>query len=88
LISDEKNKILLAFDKAPKALRLLIRLEEGTILLKSSKQNLLQNKEKIRQIKYPFLLTKPENTNSYLLCNMESCFYYDKNLTKVIENIK
>ncbi len=88
MISDEKNKILLAFDKAPKALRLLIRLEEGTILLKSSKQNLLQNKEKIRQIKYPFLLTKPENTNSYLLCNMESCFYYDKNLTKVIENIK
>ncbi len=88
MILDEKDKILAAFDKAPDALLLLIRLKKGSIVLKSLETNLLHFKRKISKVKYPFLLTKSENTNSYMLCNMKSCFYYDKNLTKVLEKIK
>ncbi len=84
----EKEKILQAFDKSPEALSVLIRLEYGSIVLKSSKKNLWKNRAMIAKIRYPFLYTKVEKTKEYLLCNMESCFYYDKNLTKVTKKIK
>ena len=88
MIAHEKPKILQAFDKAPSALRLLIRLEYGDIILKATREKLLKNRRRIAEVRYPFLLTKEEQAKLYLLCNMQSCFYYDKNLTKVLEKIE
>ena len=88
MLSDERNKILTAFDKSPEALRALIRLKYGDIILKAKKKALFFHQKEFAKVHYPFLLTKNEKTNFYLLCNMQSCFFYDENLTKVIQNIK
>ncbi len=88
MIADEKERILAAFDKSPEALGVLIRLRYGDILLKAPKEQLERHRKEITRVRYPFLLTKSEATKLYLLCNMQSCFYYDRNLTKVIEKIK
>ncbi len=87
MTADEKEKILRAFDDSPEAVRLLIRLAYGDIILKSSKTQLLDAKAQIAKVRYPFLLTKPEATKQYLLCDMQTCFFYDKNLTKVLSHI-
>ena len=88
MVTDEKKNILTAFDKSPEALRLLIRLKYGDIILKAKKAELLAHKQEIAKVHYPFLLTKREKADLYLLCNMESCFFYDKNLTKVMREIR
>ena len=87
MIADEKAKILRAFDDSPEAVRLLIRLAYGDIILKSAKTQLLNARAQIAKVRYPFLLTKPEKTKQYLLCDMQTCFFYDKNLTNVLAQI-
>ncbi len=87
MIAHEKGNILQAFDMAPHALHLLLRLEYGDILLKATREKLLARKRRIAAIKYPYLLTKVEKNPLWLLCDMQSCFFYDRNLTKVIEKI-
>jgi len=88
MIEDEKKKILTAFDKSPEALRVLIRLEYGDIILKAQKEKLLADKKEIAKVRYPFLLTKPEKSKLYLLCDMQTCFFYDANLSKTIRKIE
>jgi len=88
MIADERERILTAFDKSPEALRVLIRLQYGDIIFKAKKAQLLAHKKEIAKVRYPFLLTKSEKADLFLLCSMESCFFYDKNLTKVLKEIK
>ena len=88
MVSHEKENIMRAFDRSPEALRALIRLGRGDIVLKAKKALLVKNRGRIAKIRYPFLLTKVEKTEMFLLCDMQSCFYYDKNLTKVIDKIE
>ena len=87
MIRSERDKILTAFDDSPEALRVLIRLKYGDLILKAKKEALLTHRKEIAKVHYPFLLTKHEKADLYLLCNMQSCFFYDKNLTKVLEHI-
>ncbi len=85
-IENERKNILTSFDKSPRAIMALLRLEHETIILKSKKENLLKNKTEIDKITYPFILKKIENTDTYLLCNESSCFSNEKNLTKIISS--
>jgi uncharacterized protein YyaL (SSP411 family) len=86
-ILQEKKNIKNNFDKSPESLMALIRLKHHTITLKSNKNNLSNFKSKIDKIHYPFLLRKSEKTDIFLLCNEQSCFAYDKNITKILRKI-
>ncbi len=87
MIKNYENQILSDISAHPEALRAMIRLEKGDIILKSNKQNLLLNKYNIRDIKYPFLLTSYEKSDDYLACDEKSCFSYDKDFNKIKQNI-
>ncbi len=82
-----QNQILSNIPAHPEALKAMVRLEKGDIILKSNKNNLLSKKEKIRDIKYPFLLTSYEKADDYLACDEKTCFSYDKSFDKIKQNI-
>lgn len=88
MIAAERGDILQAFDRSPEALRLLIRLQHGDIVLKGEREKLLEQRRRIAAVRYPFLLTKAEKSPLFLLCNMQACFYSESNLTKVIAKIE
>ena len=87
-IKAEKSRILVAVDKSPEAARALVRSTHENIVLKSTKENLVKHKEQIDKISYPFFLTKALKEKMFLLCNDSSCFFYDKNISKVLEKMK
>jgi uncharacterized protein YyaL (SSP411 family) len=68
-------------------LHTFLRLKKGDVIIKSKLDNLLASKDEIAKIKYPFVLSKTEETNKYLACRVNSCFAYDKNITALIEKI-
>ena len=73
--------------KAPQLLHVLLRLEMGDVIIKSTLENLLESKKEIDQMKYPFVLSKVEKSDEYLACRVNSCFAYDNNITALIEKI-
>lgn len=86
-IKEQENKILSDIYKHPEAVRAIVRVKNGDIILKSNKENLLSNKKEIKTINYPFLLTTIEDTKKYLACDEKSCFAYDENLKNLIKKI-
>ncbi len=86
-IKEQETNILSNIYKHPEAIRALIRVKKGDIIIKSNKMNLLSKKEEIEKIKYPFLLTTIEDTKKYLACDENSCFAYDDDLKKLIKKI-
>ena len=88
MIDEEKGRMLAAFDRSPEALRLLIRRHYGDIVLKAKRPMLLRERTRIARIRYPFLLTKAEESPIWLLCDMQACFFSDANLTRAIMRIE
>ena len=86
-IAQERPKILSHIDRSAEATRLLLRLKFGDILLKGSRNNLREHKEKIDRIRYPFCLSKAEKIPFYLVCTAKSCLYKDENLSRVLAKI-
>jgi uncharacterized protein YyaL (SSP411 family) len=72
---------------ASRLLHTFLHLKKGDVIIKSKLDNLLASKDEIAKIKYPFVLSKTEETNKYLACRVNSCFAYDKNITALIEKI-
>ncbi len=60
----------------------------SNVVLKSTKENLIQNRKLINQIKYPFVLLKPTKDQNFLACKIDHCFAMDKELAEVIKKIK
>ncbi len=87
-IKAEKERILHHIDKSPEATRALIRISHDNVILKANGTLLRKYKEDIDKILYPFFLRKVEKVSLFLLCNERSCFFYDKNITKVIKKMK
>ena len=88
LIKKQKNKILFNLTASPTALKALLRVKYEDIVIKSNRENLFKNKIKIAKIKYPFILTNTQNTNLFIACRTNSCFAFDKNLSKIIKSIE
>ncbi|PHR57852.1 MAG: thioredoxin domain-containing protein [Arcobacter sp.] len=73
----------------PSALQVLLREKRGYITLKASSVNLKKSGPFIKEIKYPFVLTKAEEKlKAYLACDMFQCFSINKDLEKVIKIIE
>jgi uncharacterized protein YyaL (SSP411 family) len=75
-------------DAYPEALRAFLRLKRGVVGIKSNRQALQANREKIDKIRYPFVLKKAEPMKQFIACDMRTCFAFGKELTPVIEAIE
>jgi len=73
---------------ASKLLHTFLRLKKGDVILKSTLIGLLKGKEQMDRMKYPFVLSKVEESDTFLACRVNSCFAYDKNITRLIEKIE
>ena len=87
-LAKERVRIFAHVDRSPEASRALLRLHRENVVLKSTKENLVKNKGQIDTILYPFFLTKAEKEKMFLLCNESTCFFYDKNVSKVIKKMQ
>ncbi len=74
--------------KAPKLLHVFLRLEMGDVIIKSDVKKLQKSRKQIEAMRYPFVLSKPEESDKYLACRVNSCFAYDTNITALINKIK
>lgn len=73
---------------APAAATAFLMQSLKIVSLKSKKKNLLQNKQKIDSIKYPYILTKKSKDDDYLACTIRRCFSKEAKLEKVIDSIQ
>jgi len=74
--------------KAPKLLHTFLRLEMGDVIIKSNAKKLQKSRKSIEALKYPFVLSKIEESDMYLACRVNSCFAYDTNVTKLLGKIE
>jgi uncharacterized protein YyaL (SSP411 family) len=72
----------------PYGLRVYLQSLLSNVVIKSTKENLLKNRELLNSIEYPYLLLKPTNDKNFLACKIDSCFAIDKDLRVVIDKLK
>jgi len=72
----------------PKLVNIYLRLKKGDVIIHAKKRLLLKVQKKIDAIRYPFVLSKVEQSDEYLACTISSCFAYDRNITALIEKIE
>ena len=74
--------------KAPKLLHTFLRLKMGDVIIKVTTEKLQKSSKEIEAMKYPFVLSKSEESDKYLACRVNSCFAYDTNITALIKHIE
>ena len=74
--------------QAAKLLHTFLRLKMGDVIIKSTKEKLQKSRKEIEAMDYPFVLSKPEESDKYLACRINSCFAYDTNITALIKQIE
>ncbi len=62
--------------------------KRGVFVLKSNKNNLINNMQTIRKVHYPYVMTLQEDYNDYLVCTLRKCFVKSANLNAVIKVMK
>ncbi len=73
---------------AAKLVHTFLRLEKGDIIIHARKEKLRIAQGSLDKVKYPFILSKTQESDEYLACKTTMCFAHDKNITKLIEKIK
>ncbi len=86
-IKDNSTKINNSPTSVSTIYNTFIGMEKQYKVLKSTKDNLLDNQEKIYSQNNPYLVIKAVEDNQYLACTINSCFSFDNNLDKVLEGI-
>ncbi len=74
--------------KSPKLLHTFLRLKMGDVIIKANIKKLQDAQNEIKAMKYPFLLSKPQESEKYLACSVNSCFAYDVNVTQLLQKIE
>ena len=72
----------------PKLVMVYLRLKKGDVIIHAKKRLLRNAQKKIDAIRYPFVLSKVEQSDEYLACTIGSCFAHDRNITVLIEKIE
>ncbi|ADN09378.1 thioredoxin domain-containing protein [Sulfurimonas autotrophica] len=86
-IENIKPELAVKQANAPALAKAYLMQELGVVTLKSSKKNLINNQQRILQIKYPYLLSKAVAYENYLVCTIRQCFIEDISIQKVINFI-
>ena len=66
---------------------MMIRYLKEDIIIKSKKENILKNLENFYKINCPYILTKEENEDSFMVCGINSCFANVDSIEKLKEVI-
>lgn len=74
--------------RAPKLLHTFLRLNMGDVIIKTTTEKLQKSSKEIEEMKYPFVLSKSEESDKYLACRVNRCFAYDTNITALIKHIE
>ncbi|QSZ42056.1 DUF255 domain-containing protein [Sulfurimonas aquatica] len=82
-----KSDLVKKQSNAPALAQAYLMRELNIVTLKSSKPNLELNAKQIKEIKYPYMLSKVHEYDEYLACSMRECFVVDKRLENVIDAI-
>jgi uncharacterized protein YyaL (SSP411 family) len=88
LLKDETPSILEDIFQSPEALKALIRVKHGDIILKSKAKNLIKNMEQIKNAKYPYIYMNNEEIEKFIACDSTSCFSFNKDVKKTIAEIE
>jgi len=72
---------------AAKLVDTFLRLQKGDVIIHAKKQKLRIAHAQLDKVRYPFLLSKVQESDAYLACKTTMCFAHDKNITKLIEKI-
>lgn len=69
----------------PYGLKVYLQSLLSNVVIKSTKENLVENKDALDAIKYPYVLLKPSCDKDFLVCNIDSCFFADKDVKEVVK---
>ena len=87
-LQKRRQEILQDVTFAPASVKALLMQKFGVVLLKNSRKVLEHYQKEIRQIRYPYLLTKPDSSGLFLACKVGSCFVYSKDFLVVKKGIE
>ena len=73
--------------ESPALVSLLMRLKRGDVLVHADKMRLLEAHSQIDHIRYPFILSQPEESSEYLACTRTSCFAHAASIEALIMKI-
>jgi len=74
--------------KVPALAHDYLMLKKGVFVLKSNKDNLVNNMKTIKEVHYPYLMTLQEDYDDYLVCTLRKCFLKSADLNAVIQVVK
>jgi len=72
---------------APKLVHVFLRLKTGDIMIHAKEEKLRIAKSQLDKVKYPFILSRIQESDEYLACKSTMCFAKNINITKLIEKI-
>ncbi|MDQ7083800.1 MAG: thioredoxin domain-containing protein [Sulfurovum sp.] len=70
------------------ASKVALMLQNGIVIIKASKANLLTHAKAIDELYYPYFLSKAIHTEDYSACTMQKCFSTDMKIDKVLGDIE
>ncbi len=72
----------------PSAIQLVLRERRGFVVLKAKRERLLQLKEDRKSLRYPFVLTRAdESLSHYLACDINQCFAIENTFVLIKKHI-
>ena len=83
-----KPRLKKELSNIPAAATAFMMQKLGFVTLKSNQENLHKNAIKIKNINYPYILTKKIEDSDYLSCNMRRCFSKEKEFASVLKAIQ
>jgi hypothetical protein len=77
-----------ASNQYPYGLKVYLQSLLSNVVIKSTKENLMKNRDTLDAIKYPFVLLKPSDDENFLACKIDNCFSTDKDVKEVVKAVE
>ena len=88
MLTSHANKINKIANATPYAVRVALMLQNGIVIIKASKENLLAHQKDINELYYPYVVTKAVKENDFSACTMQKCFSSDAKIDKIVQDIE
>ncbi|CAA6807770.1 MAG: Thymidylate kinase (EC [uncultured Sulfurovum sp.] len=82
------RKINLESSETPYATKIALMLQNGVVIIKANKENLLTHQKEIDELYYPYVLRKTVKEDDFSACTMQKCFSTDTKIDKILGDIE
>ncbi|CAA6813412.1 MAG: Thymidylate kinase (EC [uncultured Sulfurovum sp.] len=72
----------------PYATKISLMLQNGVVIIKANKENLLAHQKEIDELYYPYVLTKAVKVDDFSVCTMQKCFSTNTKIDKILGDIE